>query len=98
MENVRLNRQADEFRQIIESLSAVSESKAEQAKEDIQVLRHQNLTFTEDFQSERRDREAAQRRVAELEEEVSRLQREVKCLKLYCAIQYSTAAPPTPST
>lgn len=75
--NLRLNHQVDEFRQIIQNLTSINETKDAEAKEHIQVLRHQNLAFTEDFQSERRDREAAQSRVAELEDQVSRLQGEI---------------------
>lgn len=78
IDNLRLNHQLDEFRQIIQNLTAVNETKDAEAKEHIQVLRHQNLTYTEDFQNERRDREAAQRRVSDLEDQVGRLQKEIR--------------------
>lgn len=63
------------MRQFIVNITAVHDLEGTEAKEKIQLLKQQTLTYSEDFENERRDREAAQGLVADLEKEVCSLKK-----------------------
>lgn len=77
-DNLRLSKETQELRRFIENITAVHDLEGTEAKEKIQVLKQQTLTYSEDFENERRDREAAQSLVADLEKEVSSLKKLVQ--------------------
>lgn len=87
-DNLRLSKETQELRQFIESLTAVHDLEGTEAKEKIQLLKQQTLTYSEDFENERRDREAAQSKVADLEKEISSLKKVVSRNFLLKAICY----------
>ncbi|KAJ8407470.1 hypothetical protein AAFF_G00273270 [Aldrovandia affinis] len=73
-EVVRLNRLLDEKMRDCARLSRELEDSRKRDQEHIQTLEQQVLIYTDDFKSERADRERAQSRVQDLQEEVVRLQ------------------------
>ncbi|XP_035272874.1 TNFAIP3-interacting protein 2 isoform X1 [Anguilla anguilla] len=76
-EIVRLNRLLDEKMNDCTKLSRELEDSRKQDQERIQTLEQQVLIYTDDFKSERADRERAQSRVQDLQEEVLRLQQKL---------------------
>ncbi|KAJ8335855.1 hypothetical protein SKAU_G00391970 [Synaphobranchus kaupii] len=73
-EIARLNRLLDEKMKDCTKLSWKLEDSRIRDRERIQTLEQQALIYTEDFKSERADRERAQGRIQDLQEEVLRLQ------------------------
>ncbi|KAI1887550.1 hypothetical protein AGOR_G00191470 [Albula goreensis] len=77
-EIVRLNCLLDEKMKDCAKLSRELEDSRKQDMERIQTLEQQVLIYTDDFNIERADRERAQSRVQDLQEEVTRLQMKLR--------------------
>ncbi|KAG7458604.1 hypothetical protein MATL_G00222460 [Megalops atlanticus] len=76
-EIARLNRLLEEKMNDCAKLSRELEDSRIKGKERIQTLEQQVLIYTDDFKSERADRERAQSRIQDLQEEVLRLQQKL---------------------
>ncbi|XP_036373065.1 TNFAIP3-interacting protein 2 isoform X2 [Megalops cyprinoides] len=76
-EIARLNRLLEEKMNDCAKLSRELEDSRIKNKERIQTLEQQVLIYTDDFKSERADRERAQSRIQDLQEEVLRLQQKL---------------------
>ncbi|KAL1023488.1 hypothetical protein UPYG_G00041400 [Umbra pygmaea] len=76
-EIVRLNGLLEEKMRDARRLGRELEESRRIDQERIQTLEQQVLIYTDDFKSERRDRERAQGRIQDLQEEVSRLQQQL---------------------
>lgn len=77
-ENEKLRREMEEQRRLIETLTSVHMNTKAETQEHIQVLKEQNIVYSEDFINERRDREAAQSKVAQLETEILALKNVIR--------------------
>ncbi|XP_036407448.1 TNFAIP3-interacting protein 2-like [Megalops cyprinoides] len=77
-EILRLNRQLEEKMRDCAKLGRELEDVRRKDKEHIQMLEQQVLIYVDDFKSERSDRERAQSKIQDLEEEVLRLKLQLR--------------------
>ncbi|XP_076830484.1 TNFAIP3-interacting protein 2 [Brachyhypopomus gauderio] len=73
----RLNNLLEEKMEECERTSTERDDRAQRDQEHIQMLEQQVLAYVEDFKSERADRERAQTRILELQDNVERLQLQI---------------------
>ncbi|XP_058242827.1 TNFAIP3-interacting protein 2 isoform X2 [Hemibagrus wyckioides] len=74
----RLNGLLEEKMQECKRLSRERDDRMQRNKEHIEMLNQQVLAYVEDFKSERADRERAQGKIQDLQEEVGRLQLQIR--------------------
>ncbi|XP_028833080.1 TNFAIP3-interacting protein 2 [Denticeps clupeoides] len=77
-EIVRLNCLLEDRIRECERLAREREDRSKEDQEHIQMLKQQVLAYIEDFKSERADRERAQSKILDLQEEVARLQLQIR--------------------
>ncbi|KAJ8382965.1 hypothetical protein SKAU_G00037430 [Synaphobranchus kaupii] len=77
-EILRLNQQLEEKMEECSRIGRELEDVRRRDKEHIQMLEHQVLTYVDDFKSERSDRERAQSKIQDLEEEALRLKLQLR--------------------
>ncbi|KAM9476827.1 TNFAIP3-interacting protein 2 isoform 2-T2 [Clarias gariepinus] len=74
----RLNGLLEEKMRECDRLSRDTDDRMQRNKERIQMLEQQVLAYIEDFKSERADRERAQSKIMDLQDEVARLQTQIR--------------------
>ncbi|KAF5902169.1 TNFAIP3-interacting protein 2-like [Clarias magur] len=74
----RLNGLLEEKMRECDRLSRDTDDRTQRSKERIQMLEQQVLAYIEDFKSERADRERAQSKIMDLQDEVARLQTQIR--------------------
>ncbi|XP_026788939.1 TNFAIP3-interacting protein 2 isoform X2 [Pangasianodon hypophthalmus] len=90
----RLNGLLEEKMLECERLSRERDDHMQRNKEHIQMLEQQVLAYIEDFKSERADRERAQSKILDLQDEVGRLQLQIRAQAKFQRSCPNTADPP----